>query len=105
MGASEQRKREDDRPRRAVDPPLDRDERRAEDDDGGEEDPGDEPGEPAALEDHGHLLEKVGALDLLLRRTPGHVVREAVGEDRLRDGDGEPAEEEEAACTVESESE
>ena len=97
MGAGEQRKREDDRPRGAVYPPLDRDERRAEDDHRGDEDPREEPREPEALEDLGHLLEEVGPLDFLLGRAPRHVVREQVREDRLRHRDRQAAEEEEAA--------
>ena len=43
-----------------------------------------------------HFLPEVGPLDLLLRRTPRHVVREAVREDGLRHGDRQTAEEEEA---------
>ena len=97
MGAGEQRKREDDRPRGAVYPPLDRDERRAEDDHRSDEDPREEPREPEALEDLGHLLEEVGPLDFLLRRAPGDVVAEHVREERLGEVDRQAAEEEEAA--------
>ena len=100
--ASHDGEREDDGPGGAVDAPPDGHERRAGDDHAGEEDPGEEGREPEALEDLGDLLEEVGPLDLLLRRAPGHVVREAVGEDGLGDGDREPAEEEEAVFVLKS---
>ena len=89
---------EDDAPGLAVDAPLERHERRAEEDHAREDDPGEHPGEPPALEDLRDLLEEVGPLDLFLGRAPRHIVREAVREDGLRDGDGEAAEEEEAGC-------
>lgn len=96
MTSHDDRQGEDHAPRVPANAPLYGHERRAEDDHAGEEDPRDEPGKQAALEDHGDLLEEVGSLDLLASRAPGHVVREAVREDRLRDGDREAAEEEEA---------
>ena len=96
--ASHDGEREDDGPRAAVDAPLEGDDGRAEDDHARDDDPREEPGDPEALEDLGDLLEEVRALDLLLRCAPRHVVREQVRENRLRDGDREPAEEEEAAA-------
>ena len=70
---------EDDAPGLAVDAPLERHERRAEDDDAEDEDPGHQPREPEALEDLGDFLEEVRPLDFLLRCAPRHVVREGVG--------------------------
>ena len=52
--------------------------------------------DPETLEYLRHLLPEVGALDFLLRRTPGDVVREEMGKQRLGEVHGEAAKEEEA---------
>lgn len=88
--------REDDSPRGAVDTPSERDELRRRDDHAGDDNDSNRERHPEALEDLGHLLEEVRALHLLLRRRPGHVVREQVREDGLAEMDAQATEEEEA---------
>ena len=89
--------REDDGPVDAKDLPALGDETQGEDDHRRAEQHADGEREPEALQDLGHLEPEVAALDLLLRRAPRDVVREHVREQRLREVDREPAEEEEAA--------
>ncbi len=88
---------EDHGPRGPVDAPLDGHEGRADDDDSSDENPGKEPREPEAFEYLGDFLEEVRPLDFLLRCAPRHIVREAMGQDRLRNRNREPTKKEEAA--------
>ena len=53
--------------------------------------------DPETLEYLRHLLPEVGALDFLLRRAPGDVVREQVRKQCLRQVNAQATEEEEAA--------
>ena len=96
MASQQQSERKDDSPDRAINLPLKWDQRRAQNDHAREDDPRQEPREPEALEDLGDFLEEIRPLNFFLCCAPRHVVREAVGQDRLRDRDRESAEEEEA---------
>ena len=97
MTSSGDSEREDDSPSRSINLPFKRHQVRTEDDHAGNKDDRNEESGPEALEDLRHFLEEVGALDLFLRRGPGDVVREEMGEDGDGEVDGETAEEEEAA--------
>ena len=103
MARRAHREREYHRPPRARDAPLERHERRRADHHARDDHGAHEEREPEALEDLRHLLEEVRALDLLLRRAPSDVVREEVGEERLRKMDAQAAEEEEAVTRRERE--
>jgi hypothetical protein len=97
MASHNRRKREDNGPSRARHPPLVRDDRSRTDDHANNDERRDDEGHSESLEDGRDLLPEVGALDLLLRRGPGHVVREQVREHGLGNRDRETTEEEEAA--------
>lgn len=90
------RQREYHSPRRPIDLPLQRHKRRREDDHRRDEDDRDRKLDPEPGDDLRDLLEEIRPLDFLLRRAPLDVVGEHVGEDGLRERDGETAEEEEA---------
>ena len=96
MAADSDREREDYRPVPAEDSPTDGNERGGEDDHRDGNDEADDEREPEPTKDLGDLEPEVGALDLFLRRTPGDVVRDEVGNQRLGEMDTEAAEEEEA---------
>lgn len=89
---------EDHRPRRAEDLPPARDEVRREDDHRNAHDDRRDEREPEPAQDLRHLEPEVRLFDLLLRRAPRDVVREQVREQRLRQVDAQPAEEEETVA-------
>lgn len=86
---------EDHRPRRAQDLPPARDEVRRQHDHRNTHDDRRDEREPEPAQDLRHLEPEVRLLHLLLRRAPRDVVREQVREQRLRQVDAQPAEEEE----------
>lgn len=90
------RQRHDNGPVPAKDTPADRYNVCAHDDHRGATGEADNQREPETLEDLGHFEPEVRTLDLLLCCAPGDVVREEVGEERLREMNAESAEEEEA---------
>ena len=98
MAADSDCEREDDSPVPAVDLPARWYRGRREDDHHGDEQNANDKRNPEAFEDLGHLEPKVGALDFLLCRAPGDVVREEVRKEGLREMDGETTKEEEAMC-------
>lgn len=96
MARGDDREREDDGPPGAVDAPFNGHQRRRANDHTGNDDDRDQEREPEPLENLGHFLEEVGALDFLLCCRPSHVVREEMGKDCLADWNRQTTEEEEA---------
>lgn len=98
MAAGDDGKGKDRRPVPAGNVPARRDDTERENDHRGAQQERYAEGGPEAGEDARDLLPEVGALDLLLGRAPGDVVREQVREERRREVDGEAAEEKEAVA-------
>lgn len=118
--ASHNTKWEYDSPSRTGDSPFERYQRSADNDHSNDDDNRNEKWEPesvnsyhiwatinlrqkrqcAPLENFGNLLEEVGSFNLLLRSTPGDIVREEVGKNRLTNRDWKTTEEKEATYAI-----